>query len=248
MRRSHLTGLILATLYGAGSLAAAVAQPSSDAPAVLELYTSQGCSSCPPADKLLQQYARRQDIVALSFNVDYWDYLGWKDTLGRADHSKRQRTYARARGDGEVYTPQIVVNGRAHAVGSISRQINSAIATTTKGRRHATVPLKVDLRNGRLRVEVGADEATTVAESATIWLAAVRRKVTVPVRHGENRGRELTYYNVVLRLTPIGMWSGKKTIIELKDEDVLQGKADTCAVLVQSGKGGPIVAARWMAR
>ena len=84
------------------------------------------------------------------------------------------------------------------------------------------------------------------AKPATIWLATVRRKVTVPVRHGENRGQTLTYYNVVRRLTPVGMWSGKPTVIELKDEDVLQGKADTCAILIQSGKGGPIIAARWM--
>ena len=112
MRRAATDWLGAVILGSFTAIGAASAQSTANAPAVLELYTSQGCSSCPPADKLLKSYAQRRDIVALSFNVDYWDYLGWKDTLGNPAFSQRQRTYARARGDGEVYTPQIVVNGK----------------------------------------------------------------------------------------------------------------------------------------
>lgn len=216
------------------------------APVVLELYTSQGCSSCPPADRLLESYAKRRDVVALSFNVDYWDYLGWKDTLGDRAFSNRQRLYALKRGDGEVYTPQIVVNGMSHAVGSMSRRVDRAIVVTSRQLAGKNVPLKIKHANGMLVVEVGEAPGVLTGKPATIWLATVRSKVTVPVRRGENRGRTLTYHNVVRKLTPIGMWSGKRTVLRLKDEDVLQGKADTCAVLVQLGKGGPIVAARWM--
>ncbi|MEM7747916.1 MAG: DUF1223 domain-containing protein [Pseudomonadota bacterium] len=229
----------------AGGLASAQ-QAQHPAPTLLELYTSQGCSSCPPADKLIQSYAKRRDIVALSFNVDYWDYLGWKDTLARREYSKRQRTYAMKRGDGEVYTPQIVVNGVTHAVGSMRRRVDRAISIANDGRGKQNVPLTVTHKNGKLTVSVGGQQPVAIPRSATVWLATVRSKVTVPVKRGENHGRTLTYYNVVDRLTPIGMWSGKQTVIELKDEDVLQGKADNCAVLVQLGKGGPIVAARWM--
>ena len=217
---------------------------SANAPAVLELYTSQGCSSCPPADKLIHSYAKRRDIVALSFNVDYWDYLGWKDTLGSPAFSKRQRTYAMKRGDGEVYTPQVVVNGMAHAIGSVQRQIDTAISRTSRRLSQYQIPLEVRNTGGKLIVELG--DGPVAKRPATVWLASVRSTVTVPVKHGENRGRTLTYYNVVRKMSPIGMWSGKRTVIQLKDEDVLQGNADTCAILVQLGKGGPIIAARWM--
>ena len=227
-----------------GLLIAANAAHAQQAPAVLELYTSQGCSSCPPADRLLESYAKRRDIVALSFNVDYWDYLGWKDTLGNPAFSQRQRTYALKRGDGEVYTPQVVVNGMSHAIGSIPRQIDNAIKRSSRRLANAKVPLSVKRVGGKLVIEVG--DGTTPPKPATIWLATVKTKVTVPVRHGENRGRTLTYHNVVRKMTPVGMWTGKHTVVQLMNDDVLQGKADTCAILVQLGKGGPIVAARWM--
>ena len=108
MHRLVLKFAALFAIYAIVCIPAANAQSSPSAPAVLELYTSQGCSSCPSADKLLKSYAKRDDIVALSFNVDYWDYLGWKDTLANPAYSKRQRLYARTRGDGAVYTPQIL--------------------------------------------------------------------------------------------------------------------------------------------
>jgi len=246
MWRTASAYLVQSIIVAIACVPAAYAQTSSSQPAVLELYTSQGCSSCPPADRLLQSYTQRKDIVALTFNVDYWDYLGWKDTLAKRAYSDRQRAYAQARGDGEIYTPQIVINGRAHAVGSRAQQIETAIMQTTSSNPDRRVPLRVEIRNGKLSIQVGSNDAPKPTKPATIWLAAVKNKVTVPVQNGENRGRTLSYYNVVHRLTAIGMWSGSTKVIELMDEDVLQGKADTCAILVQYGKGGPIVAAQWM--
>lgn len=244
MQRAAMAMLMMlaCTTVGAGVTASA-----QDSPTVLELYTSQGCSSCPPADRLLgAKYADRRDVVALSFNVDYWDYLGWKDTLGKPAYSARQRAYAIKRRDGEVYTPQIVVNGIAHAVGSMPKEIDRAIKASAKAAKKLKVPLVVTHEDGKLTVKLGAAPTAQPVQEATIWLASVRRRVTVPVLHGENRGRKLTYYNVVHRLAPVGMWKGEPTVIELRDEDVLQGRADTCAILVQLGKGGPIIAARWM--
>ncbi len=244
MRPITLVSMALVALgYGVPASEAYDQKAPVRAPVVLELYTSQGCSSCPPADRLLRQYAGRRDTIALSYNVDYWDYLGWKDTLGNPAFSTRQRLYARRRGDGEVYTPQIVVNGLSHAVGSMPREIDRAIARTKSYLSDTRVPLDVRINGGKLTIEVGE---ATVDQSATIWLAAVRSEVTVPVRRGENRGRTLTYHNVVRKVTPVGMWSGARTVIQLKDEDVLDSEADTCAILVQMGKGGPIVAAKWM--
>lgn len=242
MQRSALAWLAPLTL---GLILAAPASHAQEAPTtVLELYTSQGCSSCPPADRLMESYAKRRDIIALSFNVDYWDYLGWKDTLGNPAYSKRQRVYALRRGDGEVYTPQVVVNGLNHAVGSVPRQIDTAIERSNRRLAKHHVPLTVKRDGGKLVIVVG--DGAVPSKPATIWLATVRPKVTVPVRHGENSGRTLTYYNVVRKITPVGMWAGHRTVVQLMNDDVLQVKTDTCAVLVQMGKGGPIVAARWM--
>ncbi|MGI9520038.1 MAG: DUF1223 domain-containing protein [Hyphomicrobiaceae bacterium] len=244
MRAVTCVSLALVLLgNGAPPDKAAAQTPPVKAPVVLELYTSQGCSSCPPADRLLKRYAERRDTIALSYNVDYWDYLGWKDTLGNPAFSARQRLYARKRGDGEVYTPQIVVNGLSHAVGSMPREIDRAIDRSKSYLSDTRVPLDVRINSGKLTIEVGE---AIVDQSATIWLASVRSKVTVPVRRGENRGRTLTYHNVVRKVTPVGMWSGARTVIQLKNEDVLDSQADTCAILVQMGKSGPIVAARWM--
>src|SRR5439155_17243412 len=122
---------------------AAVASASADPRAVFELFTSQGCSSCPPADRLLGELAHDPAIVALSLPIDYWDYLGWKDTLANPRHAARQRGYARVRGDREVYTPQAVINGAMHALGSDKAAIDAAIRTTQADSSTLSVPVKL---------------------------------------------------------------------------------------------------------
>ena len=247
-----LSGLI-STLVGGASLpspASAQEQPRAaiaDKPqlrAVLELFTSQGCSSCPAADALLEKYAARKDLIALSFPVDYWDYLGWKDTLANPKFTARQKYYAKHRGDGRVYTPQMVVNGLNHVVGSSAKEIDQAIDTTAPTFAKALVPISVKVDGGRLVIEAGAAvPGAEPSKDATVWLAVIQSSAEVMVRSGENRGKTLRYLNVVREMTPVGMWSGKTLTIQLEREAVKLPETDSAAILIQTSKGGPIVGA-----
>jgi len=211
------------------------------APFVLELFTSQGCSSCPPADRLLKNYVDRSDIIALTMPVHYWDYLGWKDTFAIPRHARRQRAYARERGDGAVYTPQVVVNGRSHAVGSSSAQIDSAMSAIPASGRANIVPVSVSMSNGAVVIATGDAPDGLKIKDATIWFGMVQKTGMVSVRHGENSGRELTYYNIVRELSAVGMWDGTASKISIAKDIVLGSGADGCVVLIQAGTGGPIV-------
>lgn len=212
----------------------------------LELFTSQGCSSCPKADALLRSYAERRDIVALSLPVDYWDYLGWKDTLASPKFTSRQRAYADKRGDGRVYTPQVVVNGLTHVVGSRKDEIDRALAETAAKLAPDRVSLAAQSDGKTITIEAGAAPSGSSMSSGTIWLAVVQPSVEVEIRRGENHGKKVTYANVVRELTPVGMWSDKPTRIELQASAVLQAEDQRCAVLLQQGTVGAIVGAAWV--
>jgi hypothetical protein len=221
-------------------------QPAAGGPAVaavVELYTSQGCSSCPAADALLARLASRSEVVALSLSVDYWDYLGWRDTLANSKFTERQRAYAKARGDGAIYTPQMVVNGVAHVNGSDEGQILRAIDKTNKTVAAQRVPVRLTEEKGKLVVEAGAASPGAVVKDATLWLAVISPTVEVSIGRGENQGRKVTYTNVVRDLMPIGSWSGKAVTVALERQAILRPGADRCAVLVQQGVAGPIVGA-----
>jgi hypothetical protein len=209
--------------------------------AVVELFTSQGCSSCPAADKLLGQLRQDPSIVALSLPVDYWDYLGWKDTLALHGHTVRQQEYAQARGDREVYTPQVVVNGVAHVLGSDKAAIEKTIAETRSKDKPLTVPVTLDIAGGKLTVSV-ADSAEGANATADVWLCPFASKIPVEVQRGENRGHTLTYYDVVRRWVKLGTWSGKAQTFSIPVADVTKGESDIdhVAVLVQrEPKGRP---------
>jgi hypothetical protein len=223
------------------------ASDSSPPKAVVELFTSQGCSSCPAADALLNRLARRDDIIAISLSVDYWDYLGWKDTLAQPKFSDRQKAYAKALGDGMVYTPQMVVNGLVHVNGSDEARIQNAIAKTEKTFAASRVPVRMTAVDGRLVIETGAAPPGTSARQATLWLAVIARSVAVPITRGENKGKTVTYANVVRELIPIGMWSGKPMSVQLARHSFMRKDAERCAVLLQQGRGGPIIGAALMA-
>lgn len=201
----------------------------------MELFTSQGCSSCPPADKLLTELAERKDVLAFSLPVDYWDYLGWKDTLASHDFSERQREYAQSRGDGDVYTPQAVINGSADVVGSDRAAVEKALKQATE----AGFPVPIGLSAGEdsVTVKIGAASGAT-PNRGTIWLAMYDRSVTVPIERGENSGRTLTYSNVVRKLRPIAMWKGEAMTIDLPRSEMKQAKVARCAVFLQSEKAG----------
>ena len=153
---------------------------------VLELFTSQGCSSCPPADALLESYTKRDDVIALSVPVDYWDRLGWKDTFASREFTLRQQEYASARGDGQVYTPQIVVSGSAHVVGRSRSSIDDAIAVARRTLRESQIPVRVRLEGGALVVQAGSGPTAIPPSDMQLFLAVVQEAGTVAIRRGEN--------------------------------------------------------------
>ncbi len=213
---------------------------------VVELFTSQGCSSCPPADAVFEAYASRADIVALSLPVDYWDYIGWKDTLASPRNTARQRAYARARGDGSVYTPQAVVNGVAHVLGSSKSEIEDALTRTGPAFQAAQAPMRFWHEGGAVIIQAGEAPPGSAATEATVWLAVVQKTVSVSIKRGENGGRTLTYYNVARELTPVGTWKGKPMSIQLARTAIMRPDTEALAVLLQQGEGGPIIGAAWM--
>jgi hypothetical protein len=209
--------------------------------AVIELFTSQGCSSCPAADKLLGQLRQDPSLVALSLPVDYWDYLGWKDTLALHGHTVRQQEYAQARGDREVYTPQVVVNGVAHVLGSDKAAIEKTIAETRAKDHPLSVPVTIGIAGGKVTVSV-PDSANAANANAEVWLCPYASKIPVTVERGENRGHTLTYYDVVRRWVKLGIWNGKAANFSIPVADVTKGESDIdhVAVLVQrEPKGRP---------
>ncbi len=205
---------------------------------VVELFTSQGCSSCPPADHLLSRLAKEPDVVAISFPIDYWDFIGWKDTLASPVFTARQKAYAAARG-GRVYTPQAVIDGLVDAVGSDKGQIEQAIKAS-KGRDGAlTVPMDLAESAGVLHIDIGAGPEA----SAGVYVLRVVRSQTVAIRRGENSGRSVTYTNVVRAIDKIGEWNGAARSYQLTE---LKGDDEGYVVLLQKDPGnrpGVILAA-----
>lgn len=228
-------------------LAAPLAADQVKPRAVIELFTSQGCSSCPPADTLLQTFAADPEVIALTFPVDYWDYLGWKDSLASARNSERQRAYAKARGDGAIYTPQVVVNGMAHVNGAAKSDITSAIAETNRDLNPIRVPLWFWQERNTLNIAAGAAVGAPgkPVKEATIWLGVVQSVATVDVKKGENAGKALVYTNIVREMTPIGLWKGQAMKIQIPRAAVMLAETQKSVVLIQEGKAGPIIAAAW---
>jgi hypothetical protein len=209
-----------------------------DPRAVIELFTSQGCSSCPAADKLAGELAHDPSLLIMSLPVDYWDYLGWKDTLALHGHTERERAYANARGDREVYTPQVVVNGVVHVLGSDKAAIEKAIAQTQATAAPLTLPVKITVADGKVTVNLPA--AKDDHQSGEVWLCPITSKVPVAIERGENRGHTLTYTNVVRRWVKLGDWNGKAAtfsvqVADLPDAEYSLHDVDQLAVIVQSG-------------
>lgn len=212
---------------------------------VIELFTSQGCSSCPPADEMLKRFSEDPGVVALSLPVDYWDYLGWKDTFASPRNSERQRAYAKARGDGAIYTPQMVVNGAIHVNGAQKAEIEQAIDLTSKNTALQRVPIRFWQESNTLNIVAGGADTGRVVNEATVWLGLVQPSGTVEIAQGENAGHKLTYTNIVRELTPIGLWKGEPLLIQIPRAAVMQASTQKSVVLIQEGKAGPIIGAAW---
>jgi hypothetical protein len=227
-------GFALSVLLGALGAATLPSAFASEQPrAVVELFTSQGCSSCPPADNLLGELAKDQSLLALSLPIDYWDYLGWKDTLARVPHTARQRGYAAMRGDRQVYTPQIVVNGSTHVLGSDRNAIEGAIRKTQKLPGTLSVPVKLAVNGDRVNVAVPASKEPVA--SSEVWLCAMTRSVPVAIGRGENRGRTVTYHNVVRKWVRLGPWAGTTQTWTVPKSELGSEGVDSVAVLIQAG-------------
>ncbi|MEO1067412.1 MAG: DUF1223 domain-containing protein [Pseudomonadota bacterium] len=214
----------LVTLFGGVEAAQAGAK------GVIELYTSQGCSSCPPADELAAELAKDPDLVVLTLPVTYWDYLGWKDTFAKEAFNERQYGYAALRGDRSVYTPQMVVNGDDHAVGSNARQVNRLLK-----RDKLPVDISVSLDGDDLAIEV---ERHRTSKSATLWAILYQKKGTVSIGRGENRNRTITYTNIVREMRPLAKWNGDAMTFKLPKEDAMGRKADGFALVLQTKQSG----------
>ena len=243
----HIGREIWTTLATFVALSASLASvPAGERPAVVELFTSQGCSSCPPADALMAQLSKdREDVIVLSFPVDIWDYNGWKDTLARPEFSTRQKHYSQSRGDHQVYTPQVIVDGQAHGVGSDRGQLIALMQETTSLRQAQSVPLYLQEHDGLLRVELG-EGSSDLGRGAGVWLLRVAKSLTVTVGRGENKGRQITYTNVVRSTVRIGFWTGVAARFEVPLPEGRADDADGYVVIVQKSWGdtlGPILAA-----
>src|SRR5262249_50488029 len=172
MRCLAIVALIgLGPLVGTSEASAQHAATSAQVKAVYELYTSQGCSTCPAADALLGHLAKRDDVIALTLPVDIWDYLGWRDTLARPEFTDRQRAYAKVLGDGMAYTPEAVVSGIIHVNGRSEDKVERAIAKTAKQFAASRVPISLAMENGHLLIDVAAATKGAQVKEATVWLA-----------------------------------------------------------------------------
>jgi hypothetical protein len=230
------------------ALTAGVSASAAEPRAVLELFTSQGCSSCPPADKLLAELSQDPTLIPLTLATDIWDYLGWKDTLAVAGHSKRQKAYSHARGDREVYTPQVVVNGAVQTLGSDQAAIERAIAQSRRNAATLSQPLTLAVANGRVTVAASAarSDASKSDASAEVWLCPVSKMVEVAIGRGENSGHTITYHNVVRRWVKLGVWKGNAESWSIPLDDVKTEGVDAVVVILQSGTAavpGPMLGA-----
>ena len=234
-------GLLLAAA-AVGPAAQAQSEGTAAQPVVVELFTSQGCSSCPPADALLTELAERPGVIALSMHVDYWDYIGWKDLFASPLVTERQHGYSRHFGKRYVYTPQMVIDGRLESVGSRRDDVTGLID------RAGAVPKPLTLRfeedNGGA-VVIPAGDAP--AEGATVWLAVYDAAHETDIGSGENRGRRLHYSHVVRELEEIGRWHGEEMVVRLDLAGAAARGRNGCAVIVQSGRTGPVLGALAMA-
>ena len=221
-------------LAAAGSSAWA----GSKRPVVVELYTSQGCSSCLPADLFLAKLADRKDVIALSLPITYWDMLGWKDTLASEANTRRQKAYAQAMGHGGVYTPQIIVDGVGDIVGSHEAAVETAIEAHDADLHN--VPVTLSATPHELRVLVGAG---TERDDATIWMFQILAKATVAIHAGENEGRSMTYRNIVRDVKAVGMWKGQAVSLDLPRQDMMSEPHDAIAIVVQENGYGHIIGA-----
>ena len=259
----------LRTFAVLAAFAAAMASAVAGEPVVVELYTSQGCSSCPPADALMGKLVQRKDVIGMSLPITYWDMLGWKDTLASEANTRRQKAYAAAMGHGGVYTPQIIVDGTKDIVGSRIEAVDEAIADAAEAEADAaeaeqdarevevnfgtkphldwSVPVLLTQMPQKVRIDIGRAPAIAGKPKldATVWLFRLRSSTTVKIGAGENGGRTMTYKNVVSDIKDMGRWKGAPLSIDLPRTDKTPPH-DSIVVMVQQGGYGRVLGAAYL--
>ena len=233
---------------GVCAIIAVIRPAHADPRTVVELFTSQGCSSCPPADKIVGELAKDPNVIALSMPIDYWDYLGWKDTLADSRFSARQKAYSHTRGDRNLYTPQMIVNGSAQVIGSDRAAIESAIKSTGNTEGVMSVPVTMTLSGKLINVSVEASKVPT--GHGEVWLCSVSHAVPISIGRGENRGQQITYHNVVRNLVKVGDWNGSAGSWTVPLENISRDGVDAAVVYLQDGnreKPGAMLGAAYTA-
>ena len=217
----------LAALVGPAGAEGTRARPA----AVVELFTSQGCAQCPPADALLTGLAEKGDVVALAYHVDYWDYTGWEDTFGSPDFSDRQRAYAKSWGSSRIYTPQMVVNGTKGVAGSRRSEVHDAL-------EGASLPLAVDIARDGDMLKVSIPPNTSLGD-AVVWMVTYLDRADVTIDTGENAGKSMVYTQVVTNRHALGIWEAATgASLKLPLPEILDDDSTGIAVIVQQEKNG----------
>ncbi len=213
--------------------------PNVERPVVVELFTSQGCNTCPPADALAGELAKLPGVLPLSLHVDYWDYIGWKDPFALPENTPRQRGYANALDARFIYTPQMMIDGIYDAAGHRQRLVYGAIDRAAQNL--PAVAMELDPVKGVVRIPAG--EAPR--EGATVWQVVYDKQHNSDITRGENSGKTLSYYNVVREFNEIGQWTGEAMEIALNLDH--NSENDACAILLQTGRNGRMLGVVTMA-
>src|SRR5271154_4822042 len=230
--RTLITSLVLTALSGTVAIGAEAQQR----PTVVELFTSEGCSSCPPAEEYLGELAQRPDVLALAFHVDYWDGLGWRDRFVIPEATPRQRGYARSLGLSSIYTPQVVIDGTGDFVGSDRSRIVRALHASRDG-----VPVQIALHEGSLAIDLGAE---TPARASDVMLIAFARSAVSSIGRGENSGRTLNEYNIVRAVRPLGQYPGSAQMFHVELSSLPKDATDVAVIVQELGQRAVIGAAR----
>ena len=230
-----MTTWLIRWLLAAVALGLTLGASAQSRPVVVELFTSQGCSSCPPAEAYLGQLSTRPDVVALAFHVDYWDDLGWRDRFALRQSVERQDIYAKNLHRSSVYTPELVIDGRFDAVGADKRALARALAEP-----RPTVPLSVSVRDGFVVVDVGAGSQSPGCE---VWLVPYLRHALSAVSRGENAGRNLEEFNIVRDVRALGDWRGEAKVFRTPLSSLPADATDVAILIQPYGQGSMIGAA-----
>ncbi|WP_306224459.1 DUF1223 domain-containing protein [Bosea beijingensis] len=240
VRRTLLATCLALTAYAATPWQAAVAGEFKKPRAVIELFSSQGCAASPPANDNLAALSNDPELIVLSLNVDYWNYLGWKDSLAKPAFAKRQKAYGAARGDRQIYTPQAVINGRVQVLGNHERKLLDALAKAKKDPDALSLPVELTDMGDRIGITLSRYEVGTTDRPAQIWAFWTRHEVSVRIEAGENAGKTVTYRNAVRGFEKLGDVQPERADPLSVQKSSAPPDADGLVIIVQAAtKDGP---------